>query len=445
MASSMAQMAQSATKGMPGAGSSAGSTLQSFATQGLTFAAIAGAVCGNGVLDPGEQCDDGNVTNGDCCSANCQIEATPCSLTTAGTIVAAVTAPTGGGNHNIAIIRDGDKPPVGTNASNRQYDTYDGDNIAAEDWIGYTYPRPQGFTRIVFQEGMHFINGGWFESLTAQVRQNGTWVTIAPVTITPPYPGYDNDVSFESYTLDFPLVMGDGIRIDGVPGGSSDFISVGELEVYGGVVTGAPVPSPTPTTKPTGTPTVTPTATLPPGAVSGHIVYYSSGTPVSGVTVELQGSTPGSVQTDAAGLYTAAGLSAGTWTVQPQRQGGQGEGVSSLDAAYVLQSLVGMRSLNADQALACDVSGDGTLSAFDAALILQYKVGLISRLPVADKCHSDWAFVPMPQQTPNQQVVQPQPGNAICQPGSIQFTPLSGAASSQDFKAFLFGDCTGNR
>ena len=42
MASSMAQMAQSTTKGMPGAGSSAGSTLQSFATQGLTFAAIAG-------------------------------------------------------------------------------------------------------------------------------------------------------------------------------------------------------------------------------------------------------------------------------------------------------------------------------------------------------------------------------------------------------------------
>jgi len=31
--------------------------------------------CGNGVLDPGEQCDDGNRTNGDGCSATCQIEA----------------------------------------------------------------------------------------------------------------------------------------------------------------------------------------------------------------------------------------------------------------------------------------------------------------------------------------------------------------------------------
>jgi fibro-slime domain-containing protein len=31
--------------------------------------------CGNGVLDTGEQCDDGNRTNGDGCNANCQLEA----------------------------------------------------------------------------------------------------------------------------------------------------------------------------------------------------------------------------------------------------------------------------------------------------------------------------------------------------------------------------------
>ncbi len=30
--------------------------------------------CGNGILDPGEQCDDGNVIAGDGCSANCTIE-----------------------------------------------------------------------------------------------------------------------------------------------------------------------------------------------------------------------------------------------------------------------------------------------------------------------------------------------------------------------------------
>jgi uncharacterized protein (TIGR03382 family) len=32
--------------------------------------------CGNGVVDPGEQCDDGNTTNGDGCSSTCQDETT---------------------------------------------------------------------------------------------------------------------------------------------------------------------------------------------------------------------------------------------------------------------------------------------------------------------------------------------------------------------------------
>jgi len=31
--------------------------------------------CGNGVVDPGEQCDDGNTANGDCCGSTCQFEA----------------------------------------------------------------------------------------------------------------------------------------------------------------------------------------------------------------------------------------------------------------------------------------------------------------------------------------------------------------------------------
>lgn len=33
------------------------------------------AVCGNGILEAGEQCDDGNTVSGDGCSSTCQIEA----------------------------------------------------------------------------------------------------------------------------------------------------------------------------------------------------------------------------------------------------------------------------------------------------------------------------------------------------------------------------------
>ncbi|MBW2293265.1 MAG: M20/M25/M40 family metallo-hydrolase [Deltaproteobacteria bacterium] len=37
--------------------------------------AVAASGCGDGVLDAGEQCDDGNLADGDCCSALCNFEA----------------------------------------------------------------------------------------------------------------------------------------------------------------------------------------------------------------------------------------------------------------------------------------------------------------------------------------------------------------------------------
>jgi cysteine-rich repeat protein len=38
-------------------------------------------LCGNGNVDPGEQCDDGNTDNGDCCSSTCHFEpaGSPCN------------------------------------------------------------------------------------------------------------------------------------------------------------------------------------------------------------------------------------------------------------------------------------------------------------------------------------------------------------------------------
>ena len=35
------------------------------------------ACCGNGILEPGEECDDGNNTSGDGCSADCHLESPP--------------------------------------------------------------------------------------------------------------------------------------------------------------------------------------------------------------------------------------------------------------------------------------------------------------------------------------------------------------------------------
>jgi len=143
-----------------------------------------------------------------------------------------VPNPQGGGDHDPEVIRDGDMPPVGSADSSRQFDTWDGANTAAEDWMGYVYSTSYTFDHVVFQEGKNFADGGWFDTLTVQVRQGGVWTSVTNLVSSPPYPPNDG-VNFETYTLTFDPVVGDGIRIDGAPGGSNDFISVAELRVFG--------------------------------------------------------------------------------------------------------------------------------------------------------------------------------------------------------------------
>jgi cysteine-rich repeat protein len=65
-----------------------GASIMYYSSEGLGEAMAAGAfvacvvpVCGDGVLTEGEQCDDGNTSSGDCCSATCTLEsaASPCA------------------------------------------------------------------------------------------------------------------------------------------------------------------------------------------------------------------------------------------------------------------------------------------------------------------------------------------------------------------------------
>jgi cysteine-rich repeat protein len=49
--------------------------------------------CGDGILDPGESCDDGNNVDGDGCSARCELEVTPHHTTATWTFVTSAGAP----------------------------------------------------------------------------------------------------------------------------------------------------------------------------------------------------------------------------------------------------------------------------------------------------------------------------------------------------------------
>jgi hypothetical protein len=134
----------------------------------------------------------------------------------------------------------------------------------------------------------------------------------------------------------------------------------------------------------------------------------------------------------------------GNWILAPHKRGDRRNGISALDAAYVLQYVAGGRQLDAWQLQACDASASGMLSALDATRILQVTVGLLPELPSAAACGSDWLFVPEPAPVPNQSVTPPLFGAGQCRPGAVGYAPLIGDALGQDFRAVLLGDCTGN-
>jgi hypothetical protein len=128
----------------------------------------------------------------------------------------------------------------------------------------------------------------------------------------------------------------------------------------------------------------------------------------------------------------------------PEKSGDLNDAIGSLDASLTLQKAVGLTMFDPMQSIACDVTANGTHSALDASHILRKQVGLLAEFNVATACGGDWVFFPDPRPAANQTLVDPQVMSGVCQPGAIEFAPLSGAVHDQDFVAMLFGDCTGN-
>jgi glucose/arabinose dehydrogenase len=167
-------------------------------------------------------------------------------ITATGTVVAKVLTlnppgPQGAGSTDTNTIRDGVRPPVGTVDYQASYDTYHDGAQGTEDWIGYTFSSTRTVRRLLFQEGMEFGTGGWWDVLDVQARVGGNWVPVSGLTITPEYPAASDGVAFNTFTLEFTPVNCTGIRLYGVPGGNDRFMSVGELRVYA-----TPVPATTP-------------------------------------------------------------------------------------------------------------------------------------------------------------------------------------------------------
>lgn len=154
-------------------------------------------------------------------------------------------------------------------------------------------------------------------------------------------------------------------------------------------------------------------------AISGTVSYWHNSAPIPGVTLTLSSSQTRTVQSVADGSYAFDGLKTGDYALTPSKADGV-KGLSAYDASLVLQHAVGLISLAGHQGTAADVNQSGSISAMDASYILQRAVGLIE-LPFPG-AGAIWLF----------------------DPASRTYPGLVSDQTGQDFTAVLLGDVSGN-
>ena len=139
-----------------------------------------------------------------------------------------VASPQGGGSRDITVISDGFIADYANRTSDSQYDTFTG-GFSANDWFALGFDHSVRVTGVLFTDGLHFDNGGWYETTpSVQVLKDGVWTDVSS-TCDPAYGGNEPFTTF-TFTLDSP-VWCEGVRVTGKPGGSATFVSCAELDV----------------------------------------------------------------------------------------------------------------------------------------------------------------------------------------------------------------------
>ena len=155
------------------------------------------------------------------------------------------------------------------------------------------------------------------------------------------------------------------------------------------------------------------------GSVAGTVTNpnTATGAAVPGVTLTVTGGSAFSTVTDASGAYLLEGFGNGNYTVTPSKTGDTGDAISSLDASLIARYAVQLETLNANQLIAADVSGNSGINSFDAALVAQYLVNIANPGNAGT-----WKFAPV----------------------SRSYTDLISNQIGENYDAILMGDVTGN-
>ncbi len=182
---------------------------------------------------------------------------------------------------------------------------------------------------------------------------------------------------------------------------------------------------------------------LPMETISGRVRYYGCAAlgnvnpPIAGVEMTCSDHWTQEDSTDSSGHYSFPVCVDSCYSIMAEKAGPESLGISAMDASLVLRYTVGRESLTDcpivpmlmpdgitwcpedslyAQQVAADVSGNGTISAYDASFILKHVVGL-------DGAQSgEWMF--------------------YCD--RMDYCPAAGSMENQDYVGLVLGDVTGN-
>lgn len=154
-------------------------------------------------------------------------------------------------------------------------------------------------------------------------------------------------------------------------------------------------------------------------SVSGTVQYYMGSHFLEGVSVSLSGAQTANTTTNASGEFILSTVQGGwSYDVSASNAGILEQAISAYDAALILRHIALLDTLESNQLIAADVSGDGSVSSLDASNICQWGVELIDEFPSG----KSWYMTPE----------------------VISIDPLTQDTSTIDFLGIAYGDVSGN-
>jgi hypothetical protein len=169
----------------------------------------------------------------------------------------------------------------------------------------------------------------------------------------------------------------------------------------------------------------------PEATVAGTVRYYDDpASPVSGAEVALRGDSSRTTQTGDDGTFRFSVPTGRAYTLAPTGTGGDPQrGVTTLDLARIRRAVLGLDSLGGPYArLAADVDDSESITTVDVARGRRVILGTTDSLP-----GGNWQFVPARYRFGDSD-------GPFGAPADLQYNPLQGSQSDQDFIAIRNGD-----